>query len=84
MRFVTLLIATTIAFPSLAQEDSVQMVESLVKAYGHACGKALHTIPHDNSNQIFDLVCATNADGSGAENVYVVDLSGGAISITAK
>lgn len=86
MRSFTLaLIAATYALPVLAQnQDPQEMIVKLVQAYGHTCGKALHTVPHDGTNQTFDLVCAANANGSGAEHTYVIDLSSGSIVVTPK
>ena len=86
MRLILLAILSTFtALPALAQDqDPQQMIVSLVRAYGHSCGKVLYTVPHDETNQIFDLVCSTNANGSGAEHTYVIDLSTGSIVVTPK
>lgn len=86
MRLILLAILSTFtALPVLAQDqDPQQMIVPLVQAYGHTCGKALYTVPHDGTNQIFDLVCSANANGSGAEHTYVIDLSTGSIVVTPK
>ncbi len=64
--------------------DPQQMIVPMVQSFGYPCGKALYTVPHNSTNQTFDLVCSENANGSGAEHTYVIDLSTGTLTVTPK
>ena len=81
--FALMLAAATVPTLTHAQ-DPKDMIQPMVQSFGYTCGQVLHSIPYEGTSQKFDLVCSTNANGSGPELTYVIDLSTGSIVITPK
>ncbi len=81
----TMVIAALLAAPALADDESDHrnIISTFIQMSGHPCLAVVGNVEQvDDSGTDFNVTCAANADGSGAQQKYNLKLTDTGANVT--